>query len=84
MVTDNGSRSYTFSAAKATENARFLLFDEEFTVEAAAAGYGPELFAESPETVDVVTGCPALVCVVSELCNAFKLVNGKGTESEMD
>lgn len=70
-VTGNGSGSYTFNAAKASENAQGLVFDEEFAAEASAAGYGPGLFAEGPETVDVVARCLALGLVSGALESAF-------------
>lgn len=71
-VTGNGSGSYTFNAAKAAENAQGLVFDEEFAAEARAAGYGPELFAEGPETVDVVARCLALGLASGSLESAFE------------
>lgn len=87
-VTGNGSGSHTFSAARAADNARGLLFDEGFAAEAAAAGYGPGLFAEGPEAVDVVARCLALGCVASELRDAFeqagRRADNEGTESEAD
>lgn len=50
-VTGNGSGSYFCNARKAAEAASGLAFDDDFIVEARAAGYGMELFAEGPETV---------------------------------
>lgn len=70
-VTGNGSGSYTFNAFKAAENARELVFDDDFIAEASAAGYGIALFAESPETVDVVARCLALGFVSSALKKAY-------------
>lgn len=70
-VTGNGSGSYTFKASKAAENARDLVFDDDFIAEASAAGYGIELFAESPETVDVVARCLALGLVSNSLKKAY-------------
>lgn len=70
-VTGNGSSSYTFNASKAAENARDLVFDDDFIAEASAAGYGIELFAESPETVDVVARCLALGLVSSSLRKTY-------------
>lgn len=70
-VTGNGSGSYTFNASKAAENARDLVFDDDFIAEASAAGYGIELFAESPETVDVVARCLALGLVSSSLRKTY-------------
>lgn len=71
-VTGNGSGSYTFCAAEAAENARGLLFDEEFAAEAEAAGYGVGLFAEGPETVDVIARCLALGLVSGALEAAYE------------
>lgn len=59
-VTGNGSDSYAFNVAEAAESACGLVFDDEFIAETGAAGYGLELFAEGPETVDVVARCLAL------------------------
>lgn len=70
-VTGNGSGSYTFNAFKAAENARDLIFDDDFIAEASMAGYGIELFAESPETVDVVARCLAHGLVSSSLKKAY-------------
>lgn len=70
-VTGNGSGSYTFNAAEAAENARGLVFDDGFIAEARAAGYGMELFAEEPETVDVVARCLALGLVSGALEAAY-------------
>lgn len=71
-VTGNGSGSYTFSTARAAENARGLVFDDGFIAEARAAGYGMELFAEGPETVDVVARCLALGLVSGALEAAYE------------
>lgn len=71
-VTGNASGSRTLSAARAAENARGLLFDEGFAAEAAAAGYGPELLAMDPETVDIVARCLAFGGVSGELRDAFE------------
>lgn len=76
-VTGNGSGSYTFNAAKAAENARGLVFDEEFAAEARAAGYGTELFAEGPETVDVVARCLALGLASGALESAFEAARAR-------
>lgn len=70
-VTGNGSGSYTFNAVKAAENAGGLAFDDDFITEAGAAGYGVELFAEEPETVDVVARCLALGLVSGALEEAY-------------
>lgn len=70
-VTGNGSGSYTFNASKAAESERDLVFDNDFIAEASAAGYGIELFAESPETVDVVARCLALGLVSNSLKKAY-------------
>lgn len=70
-VTGNGSGSYTFNAFKAAENARDFIFDDDFIAEASMAGYGIELFAESPETVDVGARCLALGLVSSSLKKAY-------------
>lgn len=71
-VTGNGSGSYTFSTARAAENARGLVFGDGFIAEARAAGYGMELFAEGPETVDVVARCLALGLVSGALEAAYE------------
>lgn len=71
-VTGNGSGSYTFSAARAAENARGLAFDDDFIAEARAAGYDMELFAEGPEAVDVVARCLALGLVSGALEAAYE------------
>lgn len=70
-VTGNGSGSYTFSTAKAAENVQGLMFDDDFIAEAQAVGYGIELLAESPETVDVIARCLALRLVSSSLEEAY-------------
>lgn len=71
-VTGNGSGSYFFNAWKATEAASGLVFDEGFIAEARAAGYGMELFAEGPETVDVAARCLALELASGALEAAYK------------
>ena len=71
-VTGNGSGSYTFNAARAAENAQGLVFDDDFIAEAGAVGYGVELFAEGPETVDVVARCLALGLVSEALEEAYE------------
>lgn len=76
-VTGNGSGSYTFNAAKAAENAQGLVFDDDFIAEARAAGYGIELFAEGPETVDVVARCLALGLVSGSLESAFEAARSR-------
>ena len=73
-VTGNGSGSYTLNVAKAAENAQGLEFDDEFIAEVRAAGYGIELFAEGPETVDVVARCLALGLVSGRLEEAYNRV----------
>lgn len=83
-VTGNGSGSYTFCAARAAENARGLLFDEGFAAQAAAVGYGPELFAEGPETVDVVARCLALGCVAGELRDAYERAGRRADDEETE
>lgn len=70
-ATGNGSGSYTFSAARAAENAQGLGSDDDFIAEARAAGYGLELFAEGPETVDVIARCLALGLVSGALEEAY-------------
>lgn len=71
-VTGNGSGSYFCNARKAAEAASGLAFDDDFIVEARAAGYGMELFAEGPETVDVVARCLALGLVSGALEAAYE------------
>lgn len=66
-VTGNGSGSYFFDARKAADVASSLVFDDDFIAEAHAAGYGPELFTEGPEAVDVVARCLALGLVSGSL-----------------
>lgn len=83
-VTGNGSGSHTFIAARAAENARGLVFDDGFAAEAAAAGYGPELFAEGPETVDVVARCLALGCVAGELRDAYERAGRRANDGEAE
>lgn len=75
-VTGNGSGSYTFDSAEAAENARGLLFDEEFASEAEAAGLDVGLFAEGPEAVDVVARCLALALVSGALKAAYEEARG--------
>ena len=70
-VTGNGSGSYFFDARKAADVASSLVFDDDFIAEAHAAGYGPELFTEGPEAVDVVARCLALGLVSGALEEAY-------------
>ena len=78
-VTGNGSGSYTFNASKAEESSQGLVFDDGFIAEARAAGYGMELFAEGPETVDVVARCLALGLVSGALEAAYEAARGAGS-----
>lgn len=71
-VTGNGSGSYTFNAARARENVRGLLYDDEFMSEAEGAGIGVEVFGRGPEAVDVIARCLALGCVSGELEAAYE------------
>lgn len=70
-VTGNSSGSYFCNVWKAADAASELVFDGDFIGEAGAAGYGLELFAEGPETVDVVARCLALGIVSGRLKEAY-------------
>lgn len=70
-VTGNGSGSYTFCAATALDNVRGLLGDAGFAAEAAAFGYGAEVFAMGPEALDVLARLLALGAVACELEAAY-------------
>lgn len=80
-VTGNASGSYTFNGARALENVRGLLGDEVFAAEAEAAGYGPELFARDPETLDVIARCLALGTLLGELEGAYRRIRESSTDS---
>lgn len=72
-VTGNGSGSYTFSTAKAQENVKDLLFDEDFIWEAEGMGYTiGGLLDKGPESVDVIARCMALSYVRDEIEEAFE------------
>lgn len=80
-VTGNASGWYTFNGARALENVRGLLDDEGFAAEAEVAGYGPELFARDPETLDVIARCLALGTLLDELEGAYRRIRESSTDS---
>ena len=83
-VTGNGSGSYTFNTAKATENVAGIIFDDDAIEMFKMFGYEGIPTDKGPEAVDVIARCLWLGELSSELEDYFEELKQRDEEEPVD